>query len=158
MLPTSPPNRKVISHEIPEWAARHSVYFISISCKKRGSNFLAHDRTSSDLIQSWLYLQTAGKCTPLFIMIMKNHLHLLSRFQDHEGKTMAAVISSWKRFTARTLAVEWQRNFFDHRIRNQNDFNQKWEYIQNNPVKAGYVKESSDWPHQWVHECPEYIA
>ena len=29
----------------------------------------------------------------------------------------------------------WQRSFYDHIIRNENDFNEIWMYIENNPLK-----------------------
>ena len=29
----------------------------------------------------------------------------------------------------------WQRSFFDHIIRNEQDYKQVWEYIENNPLK-----------------------
>ena len=29
----------------------------------------------------------------------------------------------------------WQKSFYDHGIRNQQDYNETWEYIENNPLK-----------------------
>ena len=41
----------------------------------------------------------------------------------------------------------WQRRFWEHLIRDQDDFNRHVDYIHYNPVKHGLVKKPRDWPH-----------
>jgi putative transposase len=41
----------------------------------------------------------------------------------------------------------WQRQFFDHIIRNHQDFEETLEYIRMNPVRRGLVKNPGDWPY-----------
>jgi putative transposase len=41
----------------------------------------------------------------------------------------------------------WQRRFWEHAIRDENDFARHVEYIHFNPVKHGYVKRACDWPY-----------
>jgi len=41
----------------------------------------------------------------------------------------------------------WQPGFFDHVLRNDESYGQKWEYVQENPVRARLVQ----WPDQWPH-------
>ena len=33
----------------------------------------------------------------------------------------------------------WQRGFFDHLLRNSESYAQKWDYVRENPVRAGLV-------------------
>ena len=40
----------------------------------------------------------------------------------------------------RHAGVHWQRDFFDHRIRDNEDLREKREYILANPVRKGLVK------------------
>jgi putative transposase len=42
----------------------------------------------------------------------------------------------------------WQRGFFDHLIRNTERYAQKWDYVRENPVRAGLVSTTEDWPFQ----------
>jgi putative transposase len=42
----------------------------------------------------------------------------------------------------------WQPGFFDHVLRNDESYAQKWEYIRDNPVRAGLVAEWHQWPYQ----------
>jgi REP-associated tyrosine transposase len=42
----------------------------------------------------------------------------------------------------------WQPEFFDHVLRNDESCSQKWEYVRENPVRAGLVPRADDWPYQ----------
>ena len=39
----------------------------------------------------------------------------------------------------------WQRGFFDHLLRNSESYAQKWNYVRDNPVRAGFVEAAEDW-------------
>jgi putative transposase len=45
----------------------------------------------------------------------------------------------------------WQRRFWEHAIRNEEDFNRHIDYIHINPVKHGYVKRAVDWQFSSFH-------
>ena len=80
---------------------------------------------------------------------MPDHLHAMISFDWERGDGLGQVIQNWKRFTARKLEIVWQRDFFDHRIRSDNDLANKWIYIRENPVRAGLVDTYDAWPHVW---------
>jgi REP element-mobilizing transposase RayT len=42
----------------------------------------------------------------------------------------------------------WQRGFFDHLIRNTESYAQKWDYVRENPVRAGLVSKAEEWQYQ----------
>ena len=42
----------------------------------------------------------------------------------------------------------WQPGFFDHLLRNDDSYTQKWDYVRENPVRAGLVSLADDWPYQ----------
>lgn len=48
----------------------------------------------------------------------------------------------------------WQRRYWEHTIRDQEDFNRHLDYIHFNPVKHGHATRPQDWPyssfHRWV--------
>lgn len=46
----------------------------------------------------------------------------------------------------------WQRRFWEHLIRDQEDFNHHADYIHWNPVKHGWARRVADWPHSSFHE------
>ena len=74
-------------------------------------------------------------------------------------------MQKWKQWTSKRIAREiarvgigdpglkqsgtvWQEEFFDHVLRSSESYSQKWEYVKENPVRAGLVKKSDDWPFQ----------
>jgi putative transposase len=63
---------------------------------------------------------------------------------------MRRVVTEWKKFIARSCGVVWQRDFFDHRLRSDESWRDKAEYIALNPVRKGLVTRPEDWPHIWM--------
>jgi len=67
------------------------------------------------------------------------------------GGGEGAISSSRRRNRRRGV---WQRRFWEHRIRDQDDFNRHLNYIHYNPVKHGLARCPHAWPHstfgKWV--------
>jgi len=49
----------------------------------------------------------------------------------------------------------WQAEFFDHILRSGESYSQKWDYVKENPVRAGFVVRSDEWP--WQGEVESLI-
>ena len=45
----------------------------------------------------------------------------------------------------------WQRCFWEHQLRDDNDYQRHVDYIHYNPVKHDFVKNVSDWPYSTFH-------
>ena len=74
--------------------------------------------------------------------IMPDHVHLILVIQsDEDGRQVAAptvsnVVGHMKRWVSMQLGRSiWQKSFYEHGIRNQQDYDEIWEYIDNNPLK-----------------------
>lgn len=74
--------------------------------------------------------------------VMPDHVHFILRIEsDIDGRmisapTVSTVVGSMKRWVSRQVGKPiWQKSFYDHCIRNQQDYNEIWEYIENNPSK-----------------------
>ena len=73
--------------------------------------------------------------------VMPDHVHLILRIEtDIDGRmisapTVSTVIGSLKRWISKQVGkLIWQKSFYDHAIRNQQDYDEIWEYIENNPI------------------------
>ena len=80
---------------------------------------------------------------------MPDHVHLLIAPTDRDaavGNASAAI----KRFMRQELLATWQRQpgSFDRLLGSDESAGQKWQYIRENPVRAGLVKEWADWPYR----------
>ena len=49
----------------------------------------------------------------------------------------------------------WQRRFWEHQNRDEEDFRRHMDYIHINPVKHGLVTSASDWPYS---SLPRHVA
>ncbi|MDN3510286.1 MAG: hypothetical protein QY310_02245 [Candidatus Jettenia sp. CY-1] len=49
--------------------------------------------------------------------------------------------------TERAEKKVWQRRFWEHLLRNEEDWRMHMDYIHYNPVKHGYVQSLEDWPY-----------
>ena len=75
-------------------------------------------------------------------VVMPNHIHLLLQIKtDIDGRPMAAptiptVINQTKGVISKKAGFSvWQKGFYDHVIRNDNDYREIWNYIEGNPGK-----------------------
>ena len=82
-------------------------------------------------------------------VVMPNHVHLLAS----PNVPLPKLTRSLKGITAKranamlclTGIPFWQEESFDHLVRNDREFEKIWNYIEENPVRAGLVREASDY-------------
>ena len=94
-------------------------------------------------------------------VIMPDHVHFFPPPFLDAGQNVSDLVRSFKVFTARrisTLGYQlpiWQREFFDHVLRSGESYTSKWEYVRENPVRAGLISRWDEWPHQGeIFEIP----
>lgn len=76
-------------------------------------------------------------------VIMPDHIHMLIRLEEQgaekrspQASRIASIVRSIKTLTTKEIGEPiFQRSYYDHVIRNQRDYNEIWEYIENNPRK-----------------------
>ena len=73
--------------------------------------------------------------------VMPDHIHMILTIDTNEnGRTQCAptisrVIKQFKgSITKQVGRPIWQKSFYDHGIRNQRDYDEIWQYIENNPL------------------------
>ena len=145
---TDLPTRRSLPHAVPAWIDSGAVYFVTVCAARRGVNALCVPDVADRLVESVRFRHRHAMWDVLVLTLMPDHLHLLARFDPEPG--MHRAITDWKRYTARTLGIDWQRDFFDHRIRNEGDVRDKAEYVRQNPVRAGLATTAESWPHTWT--------
>jgi len=93
------------------------------------------------------------------VIVMPDHVHMIfSALTDDEGKSfgLAEIMNGIKGASAHTINKTlgrrgrvWQREFFDHVLRSDESAQAKAQYICENPVRKGLVKELDDYPWLW---------
>jgi putative transposase len=89
------------------------------------------------------------------MVILPDHLHCLWRLPPGD----ADFSERWrqiKRFVSIGIAADknhrgektlWQRRYWEHLVRDEEDWRRHCDYIHYNPVRHGYVSCPEDWPH-----------
>ncbi len=85
--------------------------------------------------------------------IMPNHVHVV--MTPLESHSLSAILHRWKSYTGtkcnqllkRGGQPFWQRESYDHLVRDEREFHRVCEYTINNPVVAGLCEEPEQWPY-----------
>jgi REP element-mobilizing transposase RayT len=81
---------------------------------------------------------------------MPDHVHFFVAMTD-ESRELELWMKYWKRLfhSAHSHTEwEWQSGHWDTRMRTPAHYQEKWEYVLNNPVRHGLVSTSELWPYQ----------
>ncbi len=144
------------------------------------------DRASTALVDQidqlrFAYAKTVAELpvTCEAIVVLPNHLHAIWTLPDGD----ADFSERWRRIKARfshgirpTLPPNqskaerrergiWQRRFWEHALRDEDNLGSAMDYCWRNPVKHGLVADPADWPYSSFNRtkrkdgqnCPSYV-
>jgi putative transposase len=141
------PDRERLPHEIPPWVTRRACFFVTICAAPRTVNQLTTEEASPRILDSVRHYHSNGAWWLHGLLLMPDHLHaLLSVAPD---RSLSDSVRAWKSWQAKTSGVVWQPGFFDHRVRNDESFEEKAHYLRQNPVRAGLIRRAEHWPYVW---------
>jgi alanyl-tRNA synthetase/REP element-mobilizing transposase RayT len=141
-------NRSLTWRERMDLQRLYSTRIDSILNSGQGACYLKDERVAR-IMQDALQHFHADHYDLIAWAIMPNHVHVVVRpIGTHE---LPEILHSWKSFAAKQAnkVLErsgpfWQDEYYDHLIRDEEDFRHAIEYVISNPEHAGLC----DWP--WV--------
>ena len=142
----SVPKRKEIRLKSYDYRS-NGYYFITI-CTNRGKPYIKKYKEIIERILLSLPERFSGLKIDWYIL-MPTHLHMIFVFNETK-KDLSEIISSFKALVTRNTRIKfWQRNYYEHVIRNENVLLKIREYIQNNPLAERiefeeFYKDGSD--------------
>jgi REP element-mobilizing transposase RayT len=131
--------------------ATSPLYFVTF-CTHERQRFLAKNEVHN------AFVVFAKRATDNFnvavgrYVIMPDHVHFFLRGSDNFR--LGAWIGGLKQALAKAAMLSrrngqiWEEGFFDHILRSNESYAQKWNYVRENPVRAGLVKSAAEWPYQ----------
>jgi putative transposase len=140
--------RKRLNHTTHFAGRFGAIYFITICCQQRGLNQLCKEETSKVLFDTARIYHEHGRWSLNLLLLMPDHLHGLIGVDGRDS--LSQLVRDYKRITAKIAGVQWQRNFFDHRLRHGESLAEKFAYICQNPIRAGFVHNERDWPYVFI--------
>lgn len=140
----------------------NAPYFLTVTLR---------DRNSSLLVDHVEALGTAFRAAaaqyPFHIdavVVLPDHFHLLCSLPENDADFSRRIQVVKRNFTLslvnhgvplsrdhRGEYCLWQRRFWEHTIRDDDDFARHVDYIHYNPVKHGLVHAVAEWPHSSFH-------
>jgi putative transposase len=110
--------------------------------------FLLTDAAKAEaLLAAARFYHESAKWQGHLFLIMPDHVHAMLAFSAAES--MSTVVWNWKRAMTRLHGVKWQDNYFDHRLRSDEESAKTWAYIRRNPVVKGLCTAEDDWRWWW---------
>lgn len=140
------------------------TYFFTVNLAQRRDNTLLVDRIHL-LRQAFRLVIASHPFVIDAMVVLPEHLHCIWRLPDGDDrfdirwrliKTVfsRAMMPDERISTSRERRNErgiWQRRYWEHVIRDDEDWRRHLDYIHYNPVKHGYVQRVRDWPHSSFH-------
>ena len=137
-------------------------YFFTVAIRDR------RDRVLTDHVHllrcAFHTVQAKSPFTIDAIVVLPDHLHTVWTLPEgdaHYPGRWRAIKSLFVRLMKREGlflgrngkgdAPVWQRRYWEHALRNDDDRQRHIDYIHYNPVKHGYVQRPADWPYSSIH-------
>jgi len=137
-----------------------AVYFFTVNLAERRGNDLLVQQIDA-LREAFTGTKRDHPFAMDTVCILPDHLHCLWRLPDGDddfpmrrrlikGRFSRALPRGERVSGSRSRKGErgiWQRRYWEHVIRGEEDYRRHMDYIHYNPVKHGYVERAIDWPY-----------
>ena len=99
------------------------------------------------------------------MVVLPDHLHAIWRLPENDTDyptRWSLIKAGFSRRLAKSESIGasrlrkrergvWQRRYWEHQIRDDDDLDRHVRYVHLNPVKHGYVERAIDWPYSSIH-------
>jgi alanine--tRNA ligase len=147
---------------LPHWQSLGETYFVTI----RTTNDTQLSPAERDIVLSACRHWDGNKIELFAVVVMPDHMHLLVQPRPVEQDArhlypkgffdLGEIIHSIKSYSAheinklrKTQGEVWQRDRFDRIVRDDAEFDEKWDYIAGNAVKKGLAKSPEEYRWYW---------
>ena len=126
------------------------VYFVT-ACTYRRRTVLATNAVKDAFVSFAERAYTDHNIAVGRYVVMPDHIHLFVCGPDdfELGRWVGMLKQRLTKSVVRDPSADpvWQRRFFDHVLRSDESYGQKWNYVRDNPVRAGLVTKADNWPY-----------
>ena len=143
------PDRKRLAHPSPLQRVNHPTILFVTVCIANRRHLLNTDAAHQLLADTWIQ---SNRWLVGRYVLMPDHLHFFCAPND-AVTPFKAWMEYWRNMATKAWPITvdkplWQRDFWDRQLRKGDSYSEKWNYVQENPVRAGLVNQAKDWPYQ----------
>lgn len=143
---------------------------VFITCVTFERTHIFSDATACNILKRvWIKVSGLHPFTTEAICVLPDHIHTLVSLPEKDANYSLRIREIKRLFTIQYLAVfgefslrnasqihkkeaaVWQRRFWEHTIRDEQDYENHFDYIHYNPVKHGWVNNVAEWPWSSFH-------
>ncbi|BAY88834.1 MULTISPECIES: REP-associated tyrosine transposase [unclassified Tolypothrix] len=153
------PKLKIFQRRLPHWELEGAIYFITFNTWEK----LELSPEAREIVFNSCLFFDKNRYQLFVFVVMTNHVHLLIQpllKSDNEFWSLSSIMNSIKSYSAKQIpkvmkhiGTVWQDERYDRIVRNDQEFQQYWQYIRENPVKEGLSSSPEDYPFFW--QLPE---
>ena len=94
----------------------------------------------------------SGNCEALVYLFMPDHVHLILKGKYPQANSLEVMYKFSQKtgywLSSNSSSFEWQKDFFDHIIRKEENIEKHIRYVLNNPVRKKLVEYWKDYPYK----------
>ncbi len=148
------PSRKHPAHGVRTEVHDPAIVFVTV-CTRGRAPWLATSEVHDLLRKVW---READAWLVGDYVLLPDHLHLFAAPNPASEIQLDPWIQYWKsQFSKRhgNPGHCWQTDHWDRRLRKEEAYADKWDYVRNNPVRHKLVTKAGDWPYQGrIYDLP----
>jgi putative transposase len=127
------------------------TYFITASAYMH-QNLFQRTETADLLVTTLFGYRDRGEFLLHEFVVMPNHIHLLISVDDDHavGRAMQMVKGGFSHAVGKAglkLKAIWQPSYYEHRVRDEEEYARMQNYIHQNPVRRGLAERVIDYPY-----------
>ncbi|MBW4507317.1 MAG: transposase [Scytonematopsis contorta HA4267-MV1] len=151
------PKLKIYQRMLPHWEIDGATYIITFNTWEK----LELNPEARQLVLNSCLFFNNKRYKIYALVIMPDHVHILIQpwlksKTKNEYWSLSSIMHSIKSYSSNNIpsvmkhiGTVWQDERHDHIIRNEQEFYIYWEYIRQNPVKAGLSNNPEEYPFLW---------
>ena len=162
---------RISRRHLPHWQREGAVYFLTWRC----ANATVLSEAERDMVMSAIQHWDGKRWKVYAAVVMPDHVHVLAKpLAKGDGVwELGELLHSVKSFSAHQIAKArkdrrdadptgladltsgpiWQDERYDRWVRDEDEFAEKWQYIADNPVKAGLAATAAEY--KWLYLLEE---
>ena len=154
-------------HRLPTWDyTRSGMYYVTIcvSERKHALGHIVYDENKLDHPASFVPSKIGTACIEAGkslgerfddvrlekLTLMPDHIHMLANIDANGSTALGDVVFAFKRFVTRKARAAgfngrlWQKNYYDHVVRDNEDVLRIMEYMENNPIRWAHQRQENN--------------
>ena len=144
-------------HRLPSEYYQGEVSVVFTLCLKGDTHAFGDVEFTKTCREILVAVAEQHRCIIPVYCFMPDHQHFIMTGTKPASNVMKAVVAYKQRtgfwMSSNGKAMWWQKDFYDHVIKENEDIRMQVHYILNNPVRKGIVKNWCDYPYSGSIGC-----